>query len=159
MTTKEMFSEILKRLDGTRLPVAILRETTPQLEFPATIRCPQDIHALLHEEMAHAQQEMLVLLCLNAKNHVTWKGILFVGTLNSSVIHSREIFRHAIEQSAASIIIAHNHPSGQAEPSAEDIKCSQQIAEAGKLLNIPLLDHVVIGSQGFVSMKERALLS
>lgn len=159
MTTKQMFESIMERLDSGALQVGVIREGS-QLSFGDawTIRGPEDISFHLMPEMRTYAQETLALLCLNTKNVVIHKCIVFVGSLNASVVHPREIFRIAIEKSACSIMLVHNHPSGDATPSSEDIRCSRQIQEGGKILGIPLLDHIIIGDAKFVSLKERQLL-
>lgn len=102
---------------------------------------------------------MYIHSLLNTKNHVinNWRHSLYKGSLNSSVVRVAEVFREAIRCNAAAIIVAHNHPSGDPTPSPEDIRVTRDIRQAGTLLDIELLDHVIIGAQRYVSMKERGL--
>ena len=100
------------------------------------------------------KKESFVVLCLDGRNRLLMKETVSIGTLNASLVHPREVFKPAIEVSAASVIIVHNHPSGDPEPSREDIKVSNQIIEAGEILGIPVIDHVVIGDRAY-SFKDK----
>ena len=92
------------------------------------------------------------------KNEVLHKQTIFIGSLNSSIVHPREIFREAVKRSAASIICAHNHPSGNPAPSPEDIEVTKRLSEAGALMGIEVLDHVIIGDHQFISLKEKGYM-
>ncbi|WP_426448675.1 RadC family protein [Paenibacillus sp. S-38] len=119
-----------------------------------TIRSPQDAAALLMEDLRYLQKEHFVCLFLNTKNHVIGQETLSMGSLNASIVHPREVFRSAIKRSSASIVCAHNHPSGDPTPSPEDIALTRRLAEAGEIVGIEVLDHLVIGDRRFVSLKE-----
>ncbi len=119
---------------------------------------PRQVYDLLRDELIGLKQEVLKVLLLDTKNRVEHVETVFVGTLNCSVIHPREIFRLAIRQSACAIIVAHNHPSGTTSPSEQDIQATKQIAQAGEHIQIQLLDHVIIGKEGYFSMKEEGML-
>ena len=97
-------------------------------------------------------------LYLNTRNKLIHDEVISLGSLNLSVVHPREVFRPAIEYGAAAIILAHNHPSGEPEPSAEDIKVTKQILEVGKIMEIEVLDHLIIGNDSFVSLKEKGII-
>lgn len=118
------------------------------------IRSPQDAASLLMADMTSLKQENFVVLFLNVKNQVLHRQTIFIGSLNASIVHPREIFREAVKRSAASIICAHNHPSGNPNPSPEDVEVTQRLTEAGKIIGIEMLDHVIIGDHQFVSLKE-----
>lgn len=132
------------------------------------ITSPSDVAALLMSKMRYLKKEIVCVLCLDTKGGVATKGVagdvgwgkklsettVFEGTLNASVFHPREIFRFAIEESANSIVLVHNHPSGDAQPSQEDIRATKQLIEAGNHIGIKVLDHVIIGDGIFVSLKE-----
>ena len=120
-----------------------------------TIRSPHDAASYLMPDMTSLQQEHFVVLFLNVKNQVIHKQTIFIGSLNASIVHPREIFREAVKRSAASIICAHNHPSGIPTPSPEDIEVTKRLQEAGFIIGIDLIDHVIIGDHQFVSMKEK----
>ncbi|MFD0713966.1 DNA repair protein RadC [Paenibacillus sp. GCM10027626] len=122
------------------------------------IHRPADAAQLLMEEMRYLKREHFVCLFLNTKNHIITQETLSVGTLNASLVHPREVFRAAIRCSCASIICAHNHPSGDPTPSPEDIALTRRLQEAGELVGISLLDHLVIGDNRFISLKEQGLM-
>lgn len=132
---------------GRRLAKTTLQETP-------VIRSPQDVSRLVMEDLRYLQQEHFVCLFLNTKNHVIGKETLSVGSLNSAIVHPRELFRAAIKRSAASVLCVHNHPSGDPTPSREDIELTNRLTEAGQIIGIELLDHVIIGDSRFVSLKE-----
>jgi DNA repair protein RadC len=121
------------------------------------VASPADAANLLMSEMMFLEQEHLRTILLDTRNRVLHTPTVYIGSLNSSVIRIGELFRAAIRENAAAMIIAHNHPSGDPAPSPEDIQVTRQIVEAGKLLNVDVLDHIVIGRQRYVSLKERGL--
>lgn len=120
-----------------------------------TIRSPRDVSNYLMEDMRFLKQEHFVALLLDTKNNIVSKETITVGILNSSLIHPREIFKPAIKKSISSIIVVHNHPSGDPTPSKEDIEVTKRIYEAGKILGIELLDHVIIGDYKYFSLKDK----
>jgi DNA repair protein RadC len=127
-------------------------------EERASIGCPQDAANLLAAEMSLLPQEHLVVLLLNTRNQVVAKRQIYMGTVNSSVVRPAEVLRPAIRENAPSIIVIHNHPSGDPTPSPEDVAVTRDLVTAGKLMDIELLDHLVIGLGGrFVSLKESKL--
>jgi DNA repair protein RadC len=121
------------------------------------VSSPADAANLLMPDMAFLEQENLRLILVDTRNSVISSPTIYVGSLNTSVVRIGEVFRHAIRENAAALIVAHNHPSGDPSPSPEDIRVTRQIAQAGKLLDIELLDHIIIGRQRYVSLKERGL--
>jgi DNA repair protein RadC len=135
---------------GRRLVIAAPDER-PQITSPA------DAANLLLLDMAHLEQEHLRLLLLDTKNRVLASPTLYKGNVNTSVIRISELFREAIRHNSTALIIAHNHPSGDPTPSPEDVRVTRQAVEAGRLLDIDVLDHLVIGRGRFVSLKERGL--
>ena len=126
-----------------------------QLEERYTIRSPEDGANYVMEDMRFLSQEHFVCLYLNTKNQVLHRQTVFVGSLNASIVHPREVFREAFRRSAASLICFHNHPSGDPTPSKEDIEVTKRLAECGKMLGIDMLDHIIIGDQKFISLKEK----
>ncbi len=123
-----------------------------------TIRSPEDVASYLMVEMTSLTQEHFVVLYLNVKNDVLHKKTIFIGSLNSSIVHPREVYKEAVKHSAASIICAHNHPSGQPNPSQEDIEVTKKLAEAGSMMGVGLLDHIIIGDHQFISLKEKGYM-
>jgi DNA repair protein RadC len=135
---------------GRRLALAVPEER-PKISSPA------DAASLVQYEMSALEQEHLRVILLNMKNEVLDIVELYHGSLNASMVRVGEVFRDAIKRTAASIIVVHNHPSGDPTPSKEDISVTRSIIQAGKLLNIEVLDHLVIGQGRYISMKERKL--
>lgn len=122
------------------------------------ISSPRDAAFLVMEEMKLLKQEQLKVIMLNTKNVVINVKKVFVGSLNSSIVHPREVFNDAIKKSSASIIICHNHPSGDPTPSDEDIKVTIRIKKCGEILGIQLIDHLIIGNGIYISLKEKGIL-
>ena len=121
------------------------------------ITSPVEIATLLMVEMGHLAQEQLRVVCLNTKNYVQKIHLVYQGSVNESPIRVAEVFREPLRLNSAAIIIAHNHPSGQPEPSPEDVVVTRQMIEAGKLLDCEVLDHLIIGQGRWVSLRERRL--
>lgn len=119
---------------------------------------PNDLADLLYPEMTSLTQEVLKLIILNTKNEILKTKDVFKGTLNSSLVHPREIFNEALKSSAASIIICHNHPSGDPTPSKEDITITKRISDCGRLLGVNLTDHIIIGNNKYVSLREKGII-
>jgi DNA repair protein RadC len=123
-----------------------------------TISSPHDVARLVQYEMMGLSQEHLWVLLLNTKNQVTSIQKIYQGTLNSSTVRIAELFKAAITKNAAGVILVHNHPSGDPSPSAEDIRLTRAVVEAGKLLDIEVLDHIVIGfADQFTSLKQKKM--
>lgn len=134
------------------------RITRTGKEEVKAIRSPRDAADLLIEQLRYLQKEHFVCLFLNTKNHIISQETLSMGSLNASIVHPREVFRAAIKCSSASVIFAHNHPSGDPTPSPEDVALTKRLVEAGKIIGIEVLDHLVIGDMKFVSLKEQGLM-
>lgn len=128
-----------------------------QLDMP-TIRSPQDAAQLVMEDMRYLKKEHFICMFLNTKNQVTAIETLSIGSLNASIVHPREVFRSAIQRSSASIICVHNHPSGDPTPSDEDKLVTSRLVEAGEIVGIEVLDHLIIGDQSYVSLKQQGLM-
>lgn len=122
------------------------------------VRSPRDVSALVMEEMRFLDREQFRTVLLDAKNHVLGIRTVSVGSLSSSIVHPREIFKEAIARSSAAIVLVHNHPSGDPTPSREDVEVTRRLVEAGRLLGIEVLDHVVVGDNRYVSFKEKGIL-
>ncbi len=122
------------------------------------IRSPEDGANYVMEEMRTLLQEHFVCLYLNTKNQVLHKQTIFIGSLNSSIVHPREVFKEAFRRSAASIICVHNHPSGDPTPSREDIDVTKRLQECGLIIGIELLDHLIIGDRKYISLKEKGYM-
>ena len=143
----EALGELVRRLESER---------TEKIEI---IHGPEDAaHALL-PRVKFEKKEHFMLVCLNTKNHIISISDISVGSLTASVVHPREVFKEALARSAASVIIAHNHPSGDPSPSHEDISVTQRLVKAGRVMDIPVLDHIILGDNRFVSFKEKGLMN
>ncbi|MGY5484137.1 JAB domain-containing protein [Paenibacillus sp. ALE2] len=118
---------------------------------------PEDTVQLFREFIGDCDRESFCILTLSTKNQPLALQQVSLGTLNSSILHPREVFKFSILSNAASIIACHNHPSGDPTPSSEDISMSRRLQKSGELLGIELLDHIILGQDGYVSMKERGL--
>lgn len=126
-------------------------------EQRAQIRSPGDAAQLMMVEMSHLDQEHLRVICLDTKNRVQKIQTVYIGSLNSSMVRVGELFKDAVRLNSAALIVIHNHPSGDPTPSPEDIQVTGQIIEAGKLLDVEILDHLIIGAGRYTSMRERGL--
>ncbi len=129
-----------------------------ELDPASIIRSPEDVAHYVMEDLRYLQKEHFVCLFLNTKNHVIGKETLSIGSLNASIVHPREVFRAAIQRSSASIVCIHNHPSGDPTPSSEDIEMTNRLIEAGNVIGIEVLDHLIIGEHKFISLKEQGLM-
>jgi len=136
------------------------KEVIPELKSLShvIIRGPEDIVRNYRSLFKDQVRERFVVFWLNSANRVLGFEIISEGILNSSLVHPREVFRGAIVVTAASVILAHNHPSDNPEPSAEDIQITKQIVESGKIIGIPVHDHIVFAGDSFTSFAERNLL-
>ncbi|MGE5576942.1 MAG: RadC family protein [Syntrophothermus sp.] len=127
-------------------------------EVRQAVNTPADVSKLLMPQMRYMDKEHFLVLFLNTKNQILGKKVVSIGSLNASIVHPRELFRESIRHGSAAIILAHNHPSGDPAPSQEDLTMTRRVAEGGRLLGIEVLDHVIIGDNRFVSLKERGLM-
>ena len=118
------------------------------------ISSPEDVYRLIYPKMREQKKELFIELCLDTKNRIIREEIISVGSLNANIVHPREVFKLALAESAAHIIVAHNHPSGDPAPSREDIEITKKLAQTGIIMGITLLDHVIIGDGRHFSMKE-----
>ncbi|MBI1805644.1 MAG: DNA repair protein RadC [Ignavibacteria bacterium] len=138
--------------------VLLVQESTVEVS-ERQIRSPEDAAKIVMDYLRGVDREHFVGLYLNSANRLIGIHTITIGILNSSLVHPREVFKLAYMMNAASIIVSHNHPSGNVEPSSEDITLTKQLADAGKILGIPLHDHVIVTEQnGFMSFAERGLL-
>ncbi len=121
------------------------------------IKCPEDVIGTVKNKLKGKKKEHFVVLSLDTRNHPIDIQIVSIGNLNSSIVHPREVFKEAISSCAASVIFVHNHPSGDPEPSEEDIKLTKRLVEVGEILGIEVLDHIIVCDRNYVSMKARKL--
>jgi DNA repair protein RadC len=123
-----------------------------------TIKTPEDVVSLLMEEMRHYKKEIFKIVLLNTKSQVIKYFDISVGSLNSSIVHPREVFSEAVKVSCSAVIFAHNHPSGDPEPSREDIETTKRLVDAGNILGIKVFDHIIIGDNSYISLKEKGIM-
>jgi len=122
------------------------------------IQGPEDVSKFFIPKLLHQTKEHFMLALLNTKNRIIASPTISIGSLSASVVHPREIFREAIKYPCAAIILIHNHPSGDPNPSREDIAVTERLVKAGKIMDIPILDHIIIAQQNYLSMKEKELI-
>lgn len=148
--------EVAKRVNIVR--VKMVREAS--LLYPQRrIRMARDVVELFLKFLDETDREQFFLLCLNTKNEPTALHTVSIGSLDASIVHPREVFKVAILSNAASVIVAHNHPSGDPTVSQPDLEVTQRLQEAGELLGITVLDHIIVGTEGaYTSLKERGLM-
>lgn len=137
----------------------VIQENSEGLEIK-TVRSPSDAAEIAHSFIGDEDREVLFLMCLNTKNQITVVHRCHVGSLNSSIVHPRELFKTAILNNAASIIMAHNHPGFNPQPSPEDVEVTKRISQAGELLGVGLLDSLIVtnDSSKYLSMKEKGYM-
>lgn len=127
---------------------------------PATLSLgsPREVADFLMEEMRYYRKEYFKIILLNTKNQIISVEDVSIGSLNSSIVHPREIFNLPVKKSAAAVILIHNHPSGDPTPSREDLEVTKRLVEAGKILGINVLDHIIVGEGKYLSFKEKGLM-
>ncbi len=133
------------------------RLMSTQPEERPVVKSPADVASMLQGEMSFLEQEEMRLVLLNTKNQVLAISRVYKGNVNTSLIKVGELFREAVRENCPALVVVHNHPSGDPTPSPEDIKVTEQIVKVGKLLDIEVLDHIIIGPQRYISLKERGL--
>ena len=155
-------------LDALRSNLSLLGELAVRYEVatrpegpenPPSIGSPRDVHTLLGPEMSQLAQEQLRVLLLDNHNNVIGQRVIYQGNVNSSMVRAAEVLRPAVIEAVPAVIISHNHPSGDPDPSPNDVMITRKLKQAADLLDIDLLDHIVIGGERFVSLKERGLMA
>lgn len=144
----------------TKYRLELVKEESHKYEVETIISCPKDIYEVLTKvcRIQCNAEEVVILITLNTKNIVTGYFEVHRGTINTSLVHPREVFKRALLNNARYIIVAHNHPSGDPNPSKEDIQITKRLKEAGNLLGINLLDHIIVGEDKYISLKEKGVL-
>ena len=144
----------------TKYRLELVKEESHKYEVETRISCPKDIYEVLTKvcRIQSNAEEVFILITLNTKNIVTGYFEVHRGTINTSLVHPREVFKRALLNNASNIMVAHNHPSGDPNPSKEDIQITERLKEAGNLLGINLLDHIIVGEDKYISLKEKGVL-
>lgn len=127
-------------------------------EVGLIIHHAKDVYLYLENKLRHEKQEHFMALYLDSKHQIIREKVLFIGSLNMSLVHPREVFKEALHMSAACLIVAHNHPSGDPTPSKEDIEMTKILSDTGKIMQIPVIDHVILGENSFFSFQEGGFL-
>ncbi len=122
------------------------------------IENPKDVVDAIRKDLKDKAKEHFKIIMLNSRNKVIGIGDISVGTLDASLVHPREVFKEAISHNSASVILVHNHPSGDPEPSDDDIKITKKLVESGKILSIEVIDHIIVGKNSYYSFKEKELI-
>jgi len=163
-----MSLEQLRSLDGIgrvkAIQIKALMEFSKRIASPLCssdkiyIKCSVDVSRLFMEEMRYLKKEVFKAVLVNTKNQLIKQINVSMGSLDTSIVHPREVFSEAIKASASAVLFVHNHPSGDPEPSPEDIATTKRLIEAGNILGIRVLDHIIIGDGVYISLKERGLI-
>lgn len=148
-------SERTKRIDI--VSIQMVKESSLRYQYRKILK-PDDVRPLVTEFIGNKDREHFGVICLDTKNQPTNIMTVSIGTLNSSMVHPREVFKSAILSNSASIIAFHNHPSGNPEPSGTDLEITKRLVEAGSIIGINLIDHVIVADDQFLSMKEKMLI-
>lgn len=140
--------------------VVLVKEKVGKYELPRETKNPEEAYNAIKiiTNVQEEAQEVFGILILNTKNKIVAVHEISRGTLNSSMVHPREVFKPAVLHNAAAIICFHNHPSGDPEPSKEDIESNNRLVEAGKIMGIEMLDHIIVGDGRYISLKERGVM-
>ena len=136
------------------LKLMVVRDSEPL----GVVKTPQDSYEIIKQYIGNADREHFIVLLLNTKNNVTGLHTVSIGHLSASIVHPREVFKAAILGNAAKMMLAHNHPSGNPQPSQEDIVTTKRLCEAGELLGIEVIDHVIVGHENYYSFKQEGML-
>ena len=144
-----------------RAPTFYVAEITKRRyrgKVPKPVRGPDDVVALIGKRLHHEARDHFLVILLNARHDALAIETVSIGSLNASIVHPREVFKPAVLASAAALILVHNHPSGDAEPSDEDLSITRRLIQVGELLGIGVLDHVIVAKRGAVSLRARGQL-
>lgn len=125
-----------------------------RVDLNKQIRCSNDVYELVKSDLENELQEKLLVIFLNTRKYVIDKKIIFIGTVNSSVVHARDVFREAVKCNAVSLILVHNHPAGSIKPSYQDMEMTNKFISIGKLMDIDVIDHLIIGKNSYYSFLE-----
>ncbi|MCL2559455.1 MAG: DNA repair protein RadC [Turicibacter sp.] len=146
-------SKAVQVLASIELGIRVVKSSVTNSTESPSLANPEDSFKLLGTSMKHLKQENFIVLFLDVRQKLICKETIFVGTLDMAIVHPREVFRKAIKHLATFIVCVHNHPSGDLTASPQDLLFTKQLAEAGELMSIPLLDHIIIGGDDYVSLK------
>ncbi len=139
--------------------VVSIKQIVREMDFEiTTVRSPEDAAIIIQKEIGDEDREIFLVLCLNTKNHVIAMHRASIGNVNSAIVHPREVFKAAILNNATTIVVAHNHPSQDTTPSPEDIEVTKRLKDAGDILGIDVLDHIIVSKDRYVSLQEKGYM-
>jgi DNA repair protein RadC len=146
-----------KNVSAKRINIVSLKlvKESSMLYRERSVRSPEDGYKLLNLFLSDKDREHFIVVSLDTKNQPISINVCHIGSLNASIVHPREVMKSAILSNAASILVGHNHPSGMVEPSCEDIEVTKRLVEAGKIIGIDVLDHIIVGDGAYTSLKEK----
>lgn len=149
-----------KKLSAKRINIVSLKlvKESSILYKERSVRSPKDGYQLMKLFLEDKDREHFIVASLDTKNQPVSINVCHIGSLNASIVHPREVMKSAILSNAASIIVGHNHPSGNSEPSKEDIEVTRRLAEAGKIIGIDVIDHIIVGDETYISLKEKGYI-
>lgn len=165
VTTKNEQIELFEKLLSLKQPakkvniisLKLVRESS--FLYPErSVKSSEDAYKLVKRFLVEADREYFLVACLDTKNQPTAINVCHIGSLNSSIVHPREVFKSAILSNSASVIVAHNHPSSDPTPSREDIEVTKRLVEAGKIIGIDVIDHIIVGDETYTSLKEKGYI-
>lgn len=153
-------NQSLKNTTAKRVNIVSLKlvKESSLLYKERSVRSPEDGYQLMKLFLADKDREHFIVVSLDTKNQPVSINVCHIGSLNTSIVHPREVMKSAILSNASSIIVGHNHPSGLPEPSKEDIEVTRRLAETGKIIGIDVLDHIIVGDESFISLKEKGYI-
>jgi DNA repair protein RadC len=152
---RKINNQSAKRIDIVSLK--LVKESS-LLYKERSVRSPEDGYQLMKLFLADKDREYFIVASLDTKNQPVSINVCHIGSLNASIVHPREVMKSAILSNAASIIVGHNHPSGKPEPSKEDIDVTKRLVEAGKIIGIDVIDHIIVGDETYTSLKEKGYI-
>lgn len=132
-------------------------ESNVEENSKARVKCPEDVVSVVKTQLKGKKKEHFLVLCLDTRNRLINCRSVSVGSLDTSIVHPREVFKEAVSSSAASVIFVHNHPSGDPEPSKEDVELTKRLAKAGEIMGIEVLDHIIVCDKSYTSLKSKNL--
>jgi DNA repair protein RadC len=149
-----------KRTSAKRINIVSLKlvKESSMLYKERSVRSPEDGYRLLKMFLEDKDREHFIVVSLDTKNQPVSINICHIGSLNASIVHPREVMKSAILSNAASVLVGHNHPSGKVEPSREDIDVTKRLVEAGKIIGIDVIDHIIVGDDSYTSLKEKGYI-
>lgn len=157
---EEVKEKVIEYAETSLFSLTLVKEK--DIRYPLDSKCdqPERVASIIEDvfDLSNSPEEKMVMLTLDTKLKITGVFIVSIGTINENIVHPREVYKRAVLQNAHCIVIAHNHPSGDTTPSEEDLAVTKRLKEAGELLGIRLLDHLILGNGTYISLKEKGII-